>query len=219
MKKQLYLNLMYSKWIWMMGGIMIVINLLAAFSQSLINLQPFMPFVNLLNLIVMVYTISSVQNVHTLITKNDSHHFLYSLPIRKTDILKADYIYHVLMLVFTVAVFSTYVIIGHDYHLYYGLVMIMGVSLIMMSIYLIIFANSWMDSAIIRYIIYFLPLFIIYMFHFMPLNNTVTDNIDLGIGWDIYRFTFPFIVLGAGIIVYIASYFYGRRKIVKSDIM
>ncbi len=219
MKKQLYLNLMYSKWIWMMGGIMIVINLLAAFSQSLINLQPFMPFVNLLNLIVMVYTISSVQNVHTLITKNDSHHFLYSLPIRKTDILKADYIYHVLMLVFTVAVFSTYVIIGHDYHLYYGLVMIMGVSLIMMSIYLIIFANSWMDSAIIRYIIYFLPLFIIYMFHFMPLHNTVTDNIDLGIGWDIYRFTFPFIVLGAGIIVYIASYFYGRRKIVKSDIM
>src|SRR5699024_2530073 len=115
--------------------------------------------------------------------------------------------------------FSTYVIIGHDYHLYYGLVMIMGVSLIMMSIYLIIFANSWMDSAIIRYIIYFLPLFIIYMFHFMPLHNTVTDNIDLGIGWDIYRFTFPFIVLGAGIIVYIASYFYGRRKIVKSDIM
>src|SRR5699024_2593656 len=118
------------------------------------------------------------------ITKNDSHHFLYSLPIRKTDILKADYIYHALMLVFTVAVFSTYVIIGHDYHLYYGLVMIMGVSLIMMSIYLIIFANLWMDSAIIRYIIYFLPLFIIYMFHFMPLHNTVTDNIDLGIGWD-----------------------------------
>ncbi|KKK32953.1 hypothetical protein WN59_12990 [Salinicoccus sediminis] len=219
MKKQLYLNLMYSKWIWMMGGIMIVINLLAAFSQSLINLQPFMPFVNLLNLIVMVYTISSIQNIHTLITKNDSHHFLYSLPIRKTDILKADYIYHALMLVFTVAVFSTYVIIGHDYHLYYGLVMIMGASLIMMSIYLIIFANSWLDSAILRYIIYFLPLFIIYMFHFMPLNNTVIHNIDLGIGWDIYRFVLPFIVLGAGIIVYAASYLYGRKKIVKSDIV
>jgi|GEM_PF-5039331 len=219
MKKQLYLNLMYSKWIWLMGGIMIVINLLVAFTQSFINMQPFMPFVNLLNIIVMVYTISSILNIDMRLSKNNSHLFLFSLPIRKKDILKADFVYHALMLVFTVAVFSTYVIIGHDYHLYYGLVMIMGVSLIMMSVYLLIFTSVWMDIPFIRYSIYYVPLFIIYMFHFMPLDNTVTHNIDLGIGWDIYRFVLPFIVLGIGIIVYAASYLYGRKRIVKSDIV
>ncbi|WP_017549458.1 hypothetical protein [Salinicoccus carnicancri] len=219
MKKQLYLNLMYSKWIWVMGAIMISINLLTAFGQSIINLQPLMPFVNLLNIIVMVYTISSILNIDMRLSKNNSHRFLFSLPTRKKDILKAGFVYHAFMLVFTAAVFSTFVIIGHDYHLYYGLVMITGVSLIMMSIYLLIFTSVWMDIPYIRYIIYYVPLFIVYMFHFMPLDNTVTQNIDLGIGWDIYRFIFPFIVLGIGTIVYAASYLYGRKKIVKSDIV
>lgn len=219
MKKQLYLNFNYSKWIWYLGGAMILINLLTAAAQPSANMQPFIQFVNLLNIIVIVYTISSIQNIHTLISKNDSYHFLYALPIHKADILKADYIYHIVMLIFTTAIFSTHLMIEQDYHLYYGIVMIIGVSLIMMSIYLMIFSNYWMDSSYIKYFIYFTPLAIIFMFHFMPLDNTFIYDLHLGVAWNFYLFTLPFIVLGIGIIVYTASYYYGKKQIVKSDVI
>lgn len=219
MKKQLYLNFSYTKWIWILGVIIIVINLLTALGPSYMNQQPFIQFVNLLNIIVMVYILSSVQNIHMLISKNDSYHFLYALPIHKTDIIKGDYFYHAVMLVFTGVVFSTYVMINQDYHLYYGIVMIIGLSLIMMSIYLVMFASDWMDNAYIRYIIYFTPLFILFLFHFMPLHNTFSYDLNLGSPWEFYLFIMPFIVLGIGIIVYTASYYYAKIRIIKSDII
>lgn len=219
MKKQLYLNFIYSKWILLMGGIMIVINLVVTLGNAYMNLQPLIQFLNLLNIIIMVYTLSSMQNIHTMVTKNDSYHFLYALPIQKADILKADYIYHSLMLVFTAVIFSSSVMISQDYHLYYGLVMLVGISLIMMSLYNIMFAQTWVQNIYIKIVFYAIPIGIMYMFHVMPLNNYFIYDLDLGTGWEFYLFVMPFIAAGAGIIVYITSYYYARRQIIRSDII
>lgn len=219
MKKQLYLNFSYSKWIWLFGGVMIIVNLTLTAFQSADNIQPLIEIINILNIIALGYTMSSMQSIHARIRENDSHQFLYALPVRKSEILRADCIYHIIMLLFTVAVFSSYVTIGHKYHLYYGLLMLVGASLFMMSLYNIMFSQTWIQNVYIKTFIYFIPLGIIFMFHVMPLNNTFIYDLDLGAAWEFYLFRIPFIVLVAGALVYAVSYYFAKKKIIKSDII
>lgn len=62
MKKQLYLNLSYSKWIWYLVSVSLLKSVDRFWPVICVNLQPLIQFLTVLNVVGIVFTISSVQN-------------------------------------------------------------------------------------------------------------------------------------------------------------
>ena len=218
MDKQLYLNFIFTKGIGYFGLATIVLNLIARMVSTSIDLASVMPFINLINLIAIVVTLSSILNVHWQMAKNNSHFFFYTMPNRKVSILKGDYVYNLIMLVFTAIIFITYTFINEDYFLFYSLTIFTGLALIMLSLYHYLFSITWMRGLVIKFILFFIPLVFIIMFYHMPLRNTVEMNLSLGAAWEVYLYEIPFYVLGAGVILYALSFVAARKNIVKKDI-
>ena len=134
MGKQLYLNLFQSKWIWYLGIFTILMNLLTALSFSDYR-GSLMPFINIINGIAVVYTTSAYLNIHYMLKSDANHYFFFTLPNTKRNIIKGDYIYYMVMLALTAAIFGSYMTIIQETYYLYGFVMLIGMSLIVMSLY------------------------------------------------------------------------------------
>ncbi|WP_031545044.1 ABC-2 transporter permease [Salinicoccus luteus] len=217
MGKQLYLNLFQSKWIWYLGISTILINLLMALSLSDYR-GSLMPFINVLNVIAVVYTTSAYLNIHYMLKSDDSHYFYFSLPNTKRNIIRGDYIYYMVMMVLTAAIFGSYMAITQETYYLYGFMMLMGVSLIVMSLYYLGYGKYWLRYLSTGYVIYGVPMLMTLLFHFMPLVNV--NQLDRRMpGMDFYLYELPIYTLAVGIVLFIISYAITQRNITKHDMV
>ena len=181
MGKQLCLNLFQSKWIWYLGIFTILMNLLTALSFSDYR-ESLMPFINVVNGIAVVYTTSAYLNIHYMLKSDDNHYFFFTLPNTKRNIIRGDYIYYMVMMVLTAAIFGSYMAITQETYYIYGFMMLIGMSLMVMSLYYFGFGKHWLRYLSTGYVIYGVPMLMTYLFHFMPLVNVnyLTENCP---GW------------------------------------
>lgn len=217
MGKQLYLNLFQSKWIWYLGIFTILMNLLTALSFSDYR-GSLMPFINIINGIAVVYTTSAYLNIHYMLKSDANHYFFFTLPNTKRNIIKGDYIYYMVMLALTAAIFASYMTITQETYYLYGYVMLIGMSLIVMSLYYLGFGKHWLRYLTTGYVIYGVPMLMAYLFHFMPLVNVNQLDRELP-GMDFYLYHLPFYTLAAGMVLFIISYAMNQRNITKHDMV
>lgn len=215
MINQIKLNLKMSRWIFIIAAVTLFINIIYIF----FNVPGAEPLLNLLNWITIISLLMINLEVYRVLDQNESYRIYFSLPVKKISIVNADYLTYVIGLILTSIVFSTWMLATNALPLTYGLVMIIGVSLVINSIYQYLYSLRWfkvVSNAIS--IVYLIPILIVWMFYFMPLRNTVDMNLNLGSGWDFYLTKVPFIVITVGIIMLIVSYYSARKIVTETDI-
>ncbi|MCG1008998.1 hypothetical protein J4760_02905 [Salinicoccus sp. ID82-1] len=217
MYKQLVLNLFHSRWIWYVGIATIIINVITALLPS--DVQPIiLQFTSILNLLSIIFTTSSYLSIHDFMRKNNNHHFFYTLPNSKKEMLKGEYVYYIMMLLLTSLIIGSYLATIKEMYYIYGFIMIIGVSLIVMSLYYLGFAKYWMRHVFTGYFLYAVPMILTYMFHFLLVRNINEMNLDLP-SYEMVLYHTSFYTLAIGIIMFVATYFINRRNITKYDMI
>lgn len=215
MINQLKLNFKMTRWIFILAAITLLINIVYMF----FNLPGAMLLLNLLNWITIVSLLMINVEVYRVLSQNESYRIYFSLPVKKISIVNADYLTYVIGQILTVLVFSTWILAVYDFSLIYGLVMIIGVGLIINSVYQYVYARKWFKVVSnATSIVYVIPILIVWMFYFMPLRNVVDMNLDLGSWWDFYLTKVPFILIIVGLVMMLISYYGARKIITKTDI-
>ncbi|GAA3722477.1 hypothetical protein [Salinicoccus jeotgali] len=215
MNKQLYLNMFLSKWIWYFGMSVIFINLFTTIFISDYK-EVLMPFIDLLNIIAVLYTTSSYLSIHHMMKQDGNHHFYFSLPNTKRNIITGDYLYYILMMALTTAIFGSYMTLTQTTYYAYGFVMLMGISLIMMSFYYLGFAKYWLRYLFTGYFIYGVPMVLTWLFHFMPLVNISQMDKNMP-GMNFYLYHLPVYTIVFAIMLLILSYVINLQNIRKYD--
>lgn len=217
MYKQLVLNLFHSKWIWYLGITIIVGNIITALLPS--DMQSvILEFTTLLNMIAIIFTTSSYLSIHDLMRKNNTHHFFYTLPNTKKEILKGEYLYYFMMLLLTSLIIASFLATDKEIYYIYGFIMIIGVSLIVMSVYYLGFVKYWMRYVFTGYFLYSIPIILAYMFHFLLIRNINEMDLNLPI-YEAFLHHIAFYTFGTGVIMFIMTYFINLRKITKYDMI
>lgn len=217
MNKHFYLKLIYSKWTLIFTAVVVVLNLTALFSGF--EHEAFVSVISLANLFIVVYLTANYINVHILMSYNKSHEFFMALPVNKKEMIKTDYMFHLLMTLLSIIVIFTYSLaIGEFYNLF-GMIMITGVNLLIASFYYTTFARDWFKNVNIKVVIYLVPMGFTYMFYFMPLINLVNTGIEINAFWNFTLYTLPYIILGLGILAYAVTYFTTQKKAVRHDVV
>ena len=217
MNKHFYLKLIYSKWTLIFTAVVVVLNLTALFSAF--EHAAFVSVISLANLFIVVYLTANYMNVHILMSYNKSHEFFMALPLNKKEMIKTDYMFHLLMTLLSIIVIFTYSLaIGEFYNLF-GMIMITGVNLLIASFYYTTFARDWFKNVNIKVVIYLVPMGFTYMFYFMPLINLVNTGIEINAFWNFTLYTLPYIILGLGILAYAVTYFTTQKKAVRHDVV
>ena len=107
MNKHFYLKLIYSKWTLIFTAVVIVLNLTAALFSG-VHHGAFISVIGLANLFIVIYLTANYMNVHILMSYNKSHEFYMALPVNKKEIIKSDYMFHLLMTLLSIIVIFTY---------------------------------------------------------------------------------------------------------------
>lgn len=217
MNKHFYLKLIYSKWTLIFTAVVVVLNLTALFSGF--EHAAFVSVISLVNLFIVVYLTANYMNVHILMSYNKSHEFFMALPVNKKEMIKTDYMFHLLMTLLSIIVIFTYSLaIGEFYNLF-GMIMITGVNLLIASFYYTTFARDWFKNVNWKVVIYLVPMGFTFMFYFMPLMNLVNTGIEINAFWNFTLYTLPYIILGLGILAYAVTYFTTQKKAVRHDVV
>jgi hypothetical protein len=215
MANQIKLNFKMSRWILILSTFTVAVNIISMVLHELSIVW----FVNILNVVTIVNTLIVLQESHRKYEVNKSYRLYYTMPLKKLDILKADYATNTIMMIVSFCIFITWAIATDYLVLSYGMIMIIGISLIMNSIYHIIFVNDWFNNISIKeFCLSIIPLLIVLMLHFMPFKNIYDRNLNLPEVITFYFTRLPFIVLGVGLVIYIVSYYVAKRKIIQTDI-
>lgn len=218
MNKHFYLKLTYSKWTLIFTAVVVVLNLITALYSG-VHHAAFVSVIGLANLFIVIYLTANYMNVHILMSYNKSHEFFMALPVNKKEIIKSDYMFHLLMTLLSIVVIFTYSLANGEFYNLFGMIMITGVNLLIASFYYTTFTRDWFKNINIKVIIYLVPMGFTFMFYFMPLANLVNTGIEINAFWNFILYTLPYIILGLGILAYIITYFTNQKKAVKHDII
>lgn len=218
MNKHFYLKLIYSKWTLIFTAVVIVLNLTAALFSG-VHHAAFVSVIGLANLFIVIYLTANYMNVHILMSYNKSHEFYMALPVNKKEIIKSDYMFHLLMTLLSIIVIFTYSLASGEFYNLFGMIMITGVNLLIASVYYTTFARDWFKNVNVKVIIYLIPMGFTYMFYFMPLANLVNTDIEINSIWNFILYTLPYIILGLGILAYAITYFTTQKQSVKNDLI
>ena len=150
---------------------------------------------------------------------NKSHEFFMALPVNKKELIKTDYMFHLMMTLLSIIVIFTYSLANGEFYSLFGMIMITGVNLLIASFYYTTFARDWFKNINMKVIIYLVPMGFTYMFYFMPLMNVTGSNMEMNALWNFILYTLPFIILGLGILAYVITYFTTQKKTVTHDVV
>lgn len=215
MINQIKLNLKVTRWILFLAAVTVTVNVVSIFLHEI----PVMWLINLLNIITIVNTLFLIQEAHRKYAVNESYQLYYTLPVKKTDILRADYLTNIIMIILSAIIFITWAFSTDYLVLSYGMVMIIGINLIMNSVYHWIFVNQWFSNITLKAVLFSLiPLLVVLSVHFMPLKNIFDRNLNLYGTVSFYFTQLPFVVLGIGLLSYAISYWIAKNKIKQTDI-
>lgn len=215
MVNQIKLNFKMSRWIFILAAVTLLINIIYMF----VDVPGVVPLLNLLNWFSILTLLVVNTEIYRVMAQNETYRIYFSLPVKKTKIVNADYLTYVIALVSVAIVFLTWILAVYNLSLIYGLVMIIGMGLVVNSVYQYLYARAWFKVvSTATCFIYIIPHLIVWMFYFMPLRNTVDMNLNLGSGWDFYLTKIPFIVIVVGLIMMVISYYVARKNVTKTDI-
>ncbi|MFC3474713.1 hypothetical protein [Salinicoccus sesuvii] len=150
--------------------------------------------------------------------KNNNHHFFFTLPNTKRIMFQGDYLYYAIMILFTSLIIASYLATDKEMYYIYGFMMLIGVSLIVMSVYYLGFSKHWMRYVFNGYILYSVPMILTYIFHFLLVRNINEMNLNLP-NYETFLYQISYYTLAIGIIVFIATYFINRRNVTKYDMI
>src|SRR5690625_268083 len=218
MNKHFNLKLIYSKWTLIFTAVVIVLNLTAALFTGLSH-AAFISVIELANIFIVIYLTANYMNVHILMSYNKSHELMIALTVNKKELIKTDYMFHLMMTLLSIIVIFTYSLANGEFYNLFGMIMITGVNLLIASVYYTTFARDWFKNVNWKVVIYLVPMGFTFMFYFMPLMNLVNTVIEINAFWNFTLYTLPYIVLVLGIIAYTATYFTTQKKAVKHDIV
>lgn len=215
MVNQIKLNFKMTRWILTLAVFTVAVNIVS----MVLHEFSMMWFVNILNVFTVVNTLSVLQESHRKYGVNESYRLYYTMPLKKVEILKADYATNIIMMIVSSCIFITWAISTDYLALSYGMMMIIGMSLIMNSIYHVMFVSDWFKNISVKeFCLSIIPFLVIFSLHFMPFKNIFDNNLNLPEILIFYFIRLPFIVLGVGLMMYIVSYYVAKRKIIQTDI-
>lgn len=218
MYKHFYLKLFYSRWTLYPAAAVITLNLLTAMFFDSGN-QAVMSLVNLANLFIVMYLTANYMNIHMLMSYNKNHIFYMALPGNKKDLIKSDYMFHLLMTLLSIVVIFTFSLAHGAFYNLFGMIMITGVNLLIASFYYTTFVQDWFRNINLKVIIFLVPMGSTFMLYYMPLINVTEGGLEMNAMWNFILYVLPYIVLGLGILAYIITYFTNQKKAVKHDII
>lgn len=218
MNKHFYLKLIYSKWTLISTAVVVALNLAAALFLNT-EASALMSVINLANLFIVLYLTANYMNVHMLMSYNKSHEFFMALPANKKDIIRTDYMFHIFMTLLSILVIFTFSLIQDGFHHLFGMIMITGVSLLIASLYYMVFAREWFKNVNVSVALYLVPMGFTFMFYYMPLMNLAGEDLTAIPHWEFILYTLPYIVLAAGVLAFIITYFSAQRQAVRNDII
>ena len=215
MINQIKLNVKVTKGIWIFAVVSLLVNIIyIAVGDMLAKELP-----NLLTLLSVSLVLSSQLEYHRLYKQNEVYRLYFTMPVEKKDLIRADYLYHLMMIVSVCALFTTWAFATNQLYMMPFLAVITGLSFILSSVYLYQYGREWFravsGSVSVLHLIFFI---VTMMFYFWPLKNTAEMKLNLGEGWVFYLNALPFILIVIGVSATIWSYFTVTRNITKTDI-
>src|SRR5699024_12059337 len=85
-------------------------------------------------------------NVHILMSYNKSHEFFMALPVNKKELIKTDYMFHLMMTLLSIIVIFTYCLANGEFYNLYGMIIITAVNLLLASVCYTTFASDWVKN-------------------------------------------------------------------------